>query len=102
MGYFIVSQDTVRVANPGGSQGDLCIASFSIGRYSMFVLDSGAAGAVSFSPDLTVIPTAMGGAAGTIPAMAGDTFNWQSWTRDLDGMGGATSNFSDAVGIAFN
>ena len=101
LGYFIVSQDVNLVVNPGGSQGNLCIASLMIGRYANDVLDSGATGAVTFSPDLTVIPIASGGGTGTSAAMAGDTYNFQFWNRDVDGMGGATSNFSDALSITF-
>ncbi len=101
MGYFIVSQDTVLVANPGGSTGNLCIASFSIGRYSMNVLDSGMTGAVSFSPDLTIVPIAGGGGTSSSAVTSGDRYNWQYWYRDVDGMGAATSNFSDAIGVDF-
>ena len=100
MGYFIVSQDTLVVTNPGGSAGNICIASYSIGRYAMSVLNSGMTGAVSFSPALT--PIAMGGGSANFAAMSGDTVNWQYWYRDTDGMGMPTSNFSDAVGIGFN
>lgn len=102
LGYFVVSQDTIFLPNPGGSTGNLCIGSVAIGRYATNVLDSGATGEVSFSPDLTVIPIAGGGGTGTIPAMPGDTFCFQLWHRDNDGMGMPTSNFSDAICITFN
>ena len=101
MGYFIVSQDTNLVMNPGGSQGNICIASLAMGRYASDVLDSGAAGAVSFSPNLMTIPIESGGMGSTSAAMTGDTYNFQYWTRDTDGMGGATSNFSSAISITF-
>ncbi|QDV09117.1 hypothetical protein Poly30_46740 [Planctomycetes bacterium Poly30] len=101
MGYFIVSQETNVVTNPGGSDGNICIASLIIGRYAGSVLNSGAAGAVSFSPDLTSIPVASGGMPGSSAAMAGDTYNFQLWYRDMSGMGAATSNFSSAVSITF-
>ncbi|MBL6755028.1 MAG: hypothetical protein ISQ11_01360 [Planctomycetes bacterium] len=96
LGYFLTSGDTIFLAGAGGSAGDLCIASTSIGRYAGNVLDSGAAGAVSFSPDLTSIP----GPTGTVAATAGETRYFQYWTRDLSG-GTPTSNFSTAVGITF-
>lgn len=101
MGYFVVSQETNVVMNPGGAQGDLCIASFMIGRYADNVLNSLTAGEVTFSPDLTLIPIASMGGTSTSVAMAGDTYNFQYWYRDVDGMGGATSNFSDAAGVTF-
>jgi hypothetical protein len=31
----------------------------------------------------------------------GDTWNFQAWYRDSDGMGGATSNFTDGLSIDF-
>lgn len=96
LGYFLTSGDTIYIANPGGSVGNLCIASTSIGRYAGNVLDSGAGGAVSFSPDLSAIP----GPSGTSAAMAGETRFFQYWTRDETG-GNPTSNFSTAVGITF-
>ena len=96
LGYFLTSGDTIFLAGAGGSAGDLCIASTSIGRFAGDVLDSGAAGAVSFSPDLTSIP----GPTGTVAATAGETRYFQYWTRDLSG-GTPTSNFSTAVGITF-
>ena len=96
LGYFLTSGDTIFLAGAGGSAGDLCIASTSIGRYAGNVLDSGAAGAVSFSPDLTSIP----GPTGTVAATAGETRYFQYWTRDLSG-GTPTSNFSTAVCITF-
>ncbi len=102
MGYFIVSQDTNLVTNPGGSAGNICIASFSMGRYASNVLDSGATGEVSFSPSLLVIPIATGGGSANFAAMSGDTVNWQYWYRDTDGMGMPTSNFSDAITVSFN
>lgn len=99
-GYFVVSQETNLVMNPGGSDGNLCIASFAFGRYASDVLDSGAAGAVSFSPDLTMIPIASGGMQSFSAAMTGDTYNFQYWFRDSI-MGTATSNFSSASSITF-
>ena len=102
MGYFIVSQDSIVVMNPGGSAGNICIASTSIGRYTGDVLNSGMGGAVSFSPDLMAIPfNAGGGMGGTSAAMAGDTYNFQFWYRDVDGMGMPTNNFSSALSLTF-
>jgi hypothetical protein len=95
-GYFVTSLETIFVANPGGSQGDLCIASLSMGRFAGNLLDSGVGGAVSFSPDLTVIPSP----TGSIPVLAGETRYFQYWTRD-NVMGVPTSNFSSAAGVTF-
>ena len=99
MGLFFQSPTGVTIYNPAGSEGHLCIASFAIGRFST-VLDSGAGGSVSTSVDLTALP----GAAGPINVMAGNTHQFQYWTRDASsgvGGGAATSNFSSAVSITF-
>ena len=52
MGLFFQSPTGVTVYNPSGSEGHLCIASFEMGRFPM-VSNSGAAGSVSTSVDLT-------------------------------------------------
>ena len=96
LGYFLTSSDAIYIANPGGSAGNLCIASLTIGRYAGDVQDSGAAGAVSFPVDLTAIP----GPTGPTSALAGDTRFFQYWSRDTAG-GNPTSNFSTAVRITF-
>jgi hypothetical protein len=96
MGYFVHSMETIFVANPGGSQGNLCIASFDMGRFANDVLNSGSGSTVSFTPDLNALPIP----SGAEPAMAGETRYFQYWYRDTS-MGGATSNFSSAVCVTF-
>ena len=96
MGYFLTSSDATYLANPGGSAGNLCIASLSIGRYAGAVQTSDGAGAVSFPVDLTAVP----GPTGPSSVMAGDTRFFQYWSRDTAG-GNPTSNFSTAVSITF-
>ena len=93
-GYFIHSEGTNVIQNPGGSQGILCIGSNPVGRFSSNVLNSGSAGTVSFSPDLTMLPLPMG----TVAAVAGETRYFQYWYRDVVG-GMNTSNFSSAEGV---
>jgi hypothetical protein len=95
-GYFIVSRDQGVVVNPGGQQGSICVASTAMGRYSNSVLMSGPAGTVSLVLDLTAIPQP----TGSVPAMAGDTWNWQYWYRDANPT--VTSNFSNALSVTFN
>ncbi|MDB4561763.1 hypothetical protein N9185_00140 [bacterium] len=96
LGYAIHSLGSTVAMNPGGSQGNLCIAGAPIGRFNAQVLNSGAAGMVSFSPDLTSLPSV----TGPVAAMAGETRNFQFWYRDNVG-GAATSNFSSADSITF-
>ena len=92
-GIFITSPDEFLVVNPGGSAGNLCIASFEIGRYAGNVLNSGATGTVSLDLDLTLTPSP----TALLTVSAGDVRYWQYWFRD-----GASSNFTDAVRISFN
>jgi len=95
---FVNSRETILVANPGGSQGDLCIGSLALGRHSNDVLDSGATGTASLTLDLANVPTNLGRTA----VVAGETWYWQAWYRDVDGGGAPTSNLSSAVGVTFN
>ena len=95
-GLFFQSPTGVKVYNPAGSEGHLCIASFAIGRFPE-VNFSGASGSVSTSVDLVSVP----GAAGPISVMAGNTHQFQYWTRDVGTGGAALSNFSSAVSITF-
>lgn len=97
-GFFIVSPDQGLIMNPGGSQGDLCVVG-SIGRYvgPGQIMNSGFAGEFSLALDLTTIPTP----TGPVAAMAGDTFNFQTWYRDMT-PAGATSNFTQGLEMAFN
>lgn len=91
-GFFITSLDEFTVVAPGGSMGNLCIASGVIGRYSGDILNSGSAGTVSLSLDLTAVPLPMG----SVAVVAGDVRYWQYWFRDMP-----TSNFSDALKLTF-
>ncbi|MCP3919929.1 MAG: hypothetical protein GY711_30740 [bacterium] len=88
-GYFLMSQTQDFVQSPPGSQGNLCLGG-SIVRFSGDILNSGAAGVVSFHPDPLDLP------GGTV-WMPGDTWNFQFWTRDGQG----PSNFSDGATIIF-
>lgn len=79
LGYVLTSQEVNFVANPGGSFGNLCIASSNIGRYAGNVLNSGSTGSVSMALDLSSIPSATGSTA----AMVGETRCFQYWYRDM-------------------
>ncbi|MEZ6017088.1 MAG: hypothetical protein R3F49_18370 [Planctomycetota bacterium] len=96
-GFFLTSQTQGFVANPGGSQGNLCLGG-SIGRYvgAGQIQNSGAAGAFQLALNLTQTPTPNG----LVAITQGQTWNFQSWFRDTS-MGAATSNFTDAVRVLF-
>jgi hypothetical protein len=97
-GYFLNSPDApFTVVNPGGAQGNLCIASLSQGRHAANVLNSSSSGAVQLQLDLTQMPQP----GGPVAVMAGSLWSWQYWYRDTDPVLGAVSNFSNARRVLF-
>ena len=94
-GFFLVSDTQGFTANPGGSQGDLCLGG-SIGRYvgPGQIQSSGSTGTFSLEIDLGALPTP----TGSVSAMPGETWNFQAWHRDSVG-GSAVSNFTGAVAV---
>ena len=94
-GFFLVSPEQAFVAQPGGSQGNLCLGA-SLGRYvgPGQVMNSGATGTISLPVDLTNIPAP----TGPISAVPGDTFFFQGWYRDSVG-GASTSNFTSGASL---
>ena len=96
-GYFLTSLTAQGGITPPGSAGVLCLGG-TIGRYSNFVLNSGGAG--SFFLDIN--PGAISQPTGPVSAMAGQTWFFQAWHRDVNPAGGPpTSNFTNAAGIPF-
>ena len=93
VGYFLASETQGFIANPGGSQGNLCLSG-NIGRLNRQVQNSGAAGSFTIQVDLMNIPTNP-----PQSVMAGQTWNFQAWFRDNNP--GPTSNFTDGVSITF-
>ena len=94
LGLFLASRTQGVTTQPGGSQGDLCVAG-SIGRFLApgQVSSSGTAGTLTLTVDLTALPTP----TGPVAAQPGETWNFQAWHRDANP--GPTSNFTDAVAI---
>ncbi len=97
-GFFIVSDMAGFVANPGGSEGNLCLGG-SVGRYvgPGQVMSSLGTGSITLAIDLTSIPRPTGSVA-TAP---GDTWHFQLWHRD-SGATGPTSNFTNGRTIVFS
>lgn len=93
-GIFFNSTTQFFVPNPGGSDGNICIAGPNIGRFDANVLNSGPTGFVFLDVDLQNFPQP----TSLIAVMPGDTFNFQYWTRDISSGG---SNFSDALSVTF-
>lgn len=96
-GYFLTSQTQGMVANPGGSQGNLCITG-AIGRYvgPGQIKNTGTTGSFSLQIDLTQTPQP----TGIVSIVGGQTWNFTTWHRDAVG-GVATSNFTNGLSIAF-
>ena len=97
-GFFLTSTVQGNVANPGGSQGNLCLGG-AIGRYvgPGQIQHSGATGSISLAVDNTQVPQP----TGFVTIAAGETWSFQAWHRDAVG-GSATSNFTDGYEITFN
>ena len=89
--FMITSMTQGFVANPAGSQGNLCVSS-SVGRYFP-PMNSGVQGMVALQLDLANTPQP----GGAVAIMAGETWNFQAWYRDL----GGNNNFSDGLEITF-
>ena len=90
-GYMLMSNTQGFVGLFGGSQGNLCLGG-SILRFSKNVLNSGAGGSISFSPDLTSLPQGAVISPGT-------QWNFQFWFRDTNPT--ATSNTSNGLAVDF-
>ncbi len=91
-GYFLVSRTAGFSANPGGSQGDLCLQA-PIGRFVGQVQSSGTRGMFEVPIDLTSLPLP----TGTVQAQAGETWHFQAWYRDANPT--PTSNFTDGIAV---
>ena len=87
-GYFLFAPATGFIPNFGGSSGNLCLGG-KIVRFSKDVVYSGSAQAVSFTPDMTGLPS------GKVWGI-GDTQHFQYWTRDK-----GTSNTSEGLTVIF-
>ncbi|MEM6671854.1 MAG: choice-of-anchor B family protein [Planctomycetota bacterium] len=93
-GYFIVSASQGFLANPGGSQGNLCVGG-NTGRYISQLGNSGFFGTISLVVDATAIPQP----SGVATAAPGETWNFQCWYRDANP--GVTSNFTRGYAVTF-
>jgi hypothetical protein len=93
-GYFLNSMTKGFIANPPGSQGNLCLDG-AIGRYSTDVANTGPLGELQLTLDLQDTPTP----GGPVAIQPGETWNFQCWFRDKNP--GATSNFTNGLSIQF-
>lgn len=93
-GLFVVAAAQGFLANPGGSQGNLCLGA-NTGRYLSQVGNSGASGSIRLVVDAQAIPRPMGVGS----TLAGDTWNFQCWHRDANP--GAASNFTTGYSVTY-
>ncbi len=92
-GYFLNAPGKGLVMPPG-SQGNLCLSG-GIGRFAKQIANSGPAGVLAITVDLTQMPRPNGPTS----VMAGDTVHFQGWYRDKNP--NLTSNFTDGVTVLF-
>jgi len=99
-GFFLMSADRGNVLL-GNSEGILCLDGF-IGRFvgPGQILNSGTAGVFDLGIDLNSVPN-VPVPSGLGVVQPGETWNFQAWHRDVDAMGNATSNLTDAVSVTF-
>ena len=95
--FFLTSRTQGFIANPGGSQGNLCLGG-GIGRYvgPGQIQNSGTQGQVALGLNLTQTPQP----TGTASIAAGETWYFTAWYRDVVG-GSATSNFGNGLEVTF-
>jgi len=93
-GIFIASRDQGFVANPGGSDGTLCLGG-TIGR----ILDNGSAFGVDPCGTFEVLldPLVVPQNAGVVPILPGETWNFQAWYRSTP-----IPRFTDAISVTFD
>jgi hypothetical protein len=92
-GYFLASRENRATPMPGAWNGVLCVDGAPITRHVGGVLMSSAEGRMTARLDLPLLHMP----AGPVPILPGEVWYFQAWFRDP----GATSNFSDAVGVRF-
>ncbi|MGK0217616.1 MAG: hypothetical protein ACI9HE_001094 [Planctomycetota bacterium] len=95
--YLLASRTQGFVANPGGSQGNLCVLG-DIARFNR----AGEVGAIAGGSFALQMPLGDFPEPPTngVSVLAGDTWNFQCWHRDFVN-GSPTSNFTDAVEVDF-
>jgi YVTN family beta-propeller protein len=93
-GYFLNSNTPDFVANPAGSQGNLCLGG-SVGRFNTLAQNSGSNGTIQIEVDTLNLPSV----PTSVAILPGDTWSFQLWYRDANP--GVTSNFTDRLTVTF-
>lgn len=93
LALLLVGDGSATSAPPFGI-GTLCVSG-NVARYDALHVNTGAAGSAAFDIDIRALPFTP-----AIPVLAGQTWNFQVWHRDLASAGG--SNLSNAVAVTFD
>jgi len=91
-GIIFIGRDRTYIEMVAGLQGTLCVAGAPVYRWLNHVLTASPTGTASLVSDLTDLPW------GSLP-VAGETWNFQYWTRDANPL--PTANMSTAVAVTF-
>ncbi|HIG87466.1 MAG TPA: hypothetical protein EYQ25_10520 [Planctomycetes bacterium] len=91
--FFIVAPNQGFVANPGGSQGNICLSG-GLGRYNSQVGQVDAFGTFARNLSITSIPVNP-----PVSAQIGETWYFQAWYRDQNP--GTVSNFTEGLAVTF-
>jgi len=97
-GFFVNSTQMGFVPNIGtNGSGNLCLSG-AIGRFNRpgEILFSGAAGRFDLVVDLTEVPRS----SNTVSVMAGETYFFQAWFRDINALG-QSSNLTNGLEVTF-
>ncbi|QDV07237.1 hypothetical protein Poly30_27560 [Planctomycetes bacterium Poly30] len=93
MGYFLVAPAPGFTVGAGGGQGTLCLSQ-PIGRFLPQAMGTGPGGFLSATVDTNALPLTPNQAV-----LAGETWYFQAWYRDLNPT--LTSNISSAIAVTF-
>lgn len=93
LALLLVGDGSATSAPPFGV-GTLCVSG-NVARFDAQPVNSGATGVAPFDVDIRALPFTP-----AIPVLAGQTWNFQVWHRDLASAGGA--NLSPAVAVTFD
>ncbi len=93
-GFYLASQGPGITPGLGGGQGVLCLGPPALLRFNEQILFSGAGGTMTQREGLAQFPM-------NTVVQAGESWHFQLWHRDTDGVGMPTSNTSPAVRVDF-
>lgn len=99
-GFFLASRTQGNATAIPGSLGLLCLDG-AIGRFVRAgeIRNSGPFGAFELATDIGALPDPV---LGSVAVQAGETWHFQAWHRDVNAMGGASSNLTAGLQVMFD